>query len=208
MASRRVRRHRRRWQNRRRRARRGGATRIGSTRQLLDGHDTHRVGRSIDSDNATAAGLTCGGAVEVLLQRLDVIPAPLWESLAAGHAVALATVLERALDPGRRSSRRQPVDGSLGTLASIRRCRQKPTRCSNGRAPRSPASSFGDVDVAVEAWDPTPRLLIVGASDLSAALQRQAELIGWSASTMIRSRRCGRRDRAPRSRRRHRGDRP
>ena len=43
----------------------------------------------------------------------------------------------------------------------------------------------GDLDLVIEAWDPTPRVVIVGASDLSAAIERQAELIGWAATTVI-----------------------
>src|SRR5262249_47473380 len=49
----------------------------------------------IDDDDASAAGLTCGGRAELLAQRLDAIPATLWDALAARRAAALITVLGR-----------------------------------------------------------------------------------------------------------------
>ena len=177
----------------------GGAAQpelAAATRELLDDdHDTHRVVRfEIDPGDATATGLTCGGVVEVLLQRLDVIPAPLWDSLAAGRAVALATVLDRPSIPvvvhpdGR-------VDGSLGNSGLDTMVQAEADAMLERPGIEVARLAFGDLDVVVEAWDPTPRLVIVGAADLSAALQRQADLLGWSASTIIHAART----RLPRS---------
>ena len=66
-----------------------------SAAQRLLGSDASQlvVSLDIDSADATAAGLTCGGVVDILVQRLDVIPTQLWDTLAAGRAAALVTVL-------------------------------------------------------------------------------------------------------------------
>ena len=138
----------------------GGAAQpelAAATRELLDDdHDTHRVVRfEIDPGDATATGLTCGGVVEVLLQRLDVIPASLWDSLAAGRVVALATVLDRRSIPivvhpdGR-------VDGSLGNSGLDTTVQAEADAMLERPGIEVARLAFGELDVVVEAWDPTP----------------------------------------------------
>ena len=41
----------------------------------------------------------------------------------------------------------------------------------------------GDLELIIEAWNPAPHLLIVGASDLAVAITRIAETLAWSAAT-------------------------
>ena len=60
---------------------------------LQSGESARRVGIEVDPVDATAAGLTCGGRVEVLVQRLDAMPRRLWDVLAAGRPAALVTAL-------------------------------------------------------------------------------------------------------------------
>jgi hypothetical protein len=43
----------------------------------------------------------------------------------------------------------------------------------------------GDVELVIEGWNPVPHLVIVEASSLSEALTRQAELLGWQATTTV-----------------------
>ena len=43
----------------------------------------------------------------------------------------------------------------------------------------------GPLELVIEAWNPVPRMVIVGASDLSGALTRQVELLGWVATTTV-----------------------
>ena len=45
--------------------------------------------------------------------------------------------------------------------------------------------AVGTQALLVEAWNPIPRLVIVGASDLAVALTRQVELLGWTAATTV-----------------------
>lgn len=47
--------------------------------------------------------------------------------------------------------------------------------------------AVGPLELVIEAWNPVPRLLIVGASDLALALTRQVELLGWTASTTVQA---------------------
>ncbi len=67
---------------------------ITAARRLLGGTAPHLVvSLDVGTVDATAAGLTCGGRVDVLVQRIDVIPRRLWDTLAAGRPAALVTVL-------------------------------------------------------------------------------------------------------------------
>jgi xanthine dehydrogenase accessory factor len=156
-----------------------------ATRQLLSSAHTQRlVTLDIDTTDATAAGLTCGGVVHVLLQRLDVVPEPLWDSFATGRSVALVT----PLDDGRPPVVVHPgggLDGTLGSsgLDTMVQAEAEALLAQPGAGVNR--LHVGALELVIEAWDPTPRVVIVGASDLSAAIARQAELIGWAATTVI-----------------------
>jgi len=45
---------------------------------------------TVPFDDAVTAGLTCGGTADVLLQRLELVPAALWEGLSANAPAVLA----------------------------------------------------------------------------------------------------------------------
>ena len=66
---------------------------VAAGRQLLGesslGHVL--VDTEVAFDDATAVGLTCGGQVNVLVQRLADIPVQLWDEIAAGRPAALIT---------------------------------------------------------------------------------------------------------------------
>lgn len=159
---------------------------VAAAGQLLgsdSSHDTLWV--DIDSADATACGLTCGGRVEILVQRLDVIPTELWDTLAAGRPAALATALGTssaplAIMPGGLTIGALP-ESALDTLAQAEA--EPLLRYPGASAARVP---IGDVELVVEAWNPVPRLVVVGASELSVALTRQVELLGWTATTCAR----------------------
>jgi xanthine dehydrogenase accessory factor len=138
----------------------------------------------IESLDATAAGLTCGGAVDILIQRLDVIPTEFWDTLAAGRPAALVTVLGTDSTP----ILVRPGGAMLGTLGSsgldtMAQAEAEPLLIYPG--PSRTRIRVGPLELVIEAWNPVPRLVIVGASDLATALTRQVELLGWTATTVV-----------------------
>lgn len=152
---------------------------------IVDGamHVTFEL--EIDPADATSCGLTCGGRVEILVQQLNAIPQVLWDTLAAGRPAALVTALGTVASPmvvfpGGATA------GSLGdsALETIAQAEAEPLLTFPGTATARVA--VGRVELVIEAWNPVPRLVVVGASDLSAALTRQVELLGWTASTVVR----------------------
>jgi xanthine dehydrogenase accessory factor len=156
-----------------------------ATKELLgSGRPVEVMTLDIDGGDAAAAGLTCGGVVHVMLQRLDQVPERLWESFAAGRSVALVTPLDTDLHPIVVHADGD-VDGTLGSsgLDTMVQAEAEALLARPGAGVER--LHVGDLELVIEAWDPTPRVVIVGASDLSTAVERQAELIGWTASTVI-----------------------
>lgn len=158
---------------------------IAAARELLDSGRTQSVlSLDIDSGDATAAGLTCGGLVEILVQRLDAIPAQLWDTLAAGRPAALVTALGTDATP-MMVSPGGTTTGTLGEsgLDTIAQSEAEPMLTFPG--PSCTRLKVGPVELVIESWNPVPRLLIVGASELSVSLTRQVELLGWTANTAV-----------------------
>ena len=158
---------------------------IAAARNLLETKASHVVvSLDIESGDATAAGLTCGGAVDILIQRLDVIPTQFWDTLAAGRPAALVTALGTESAP----MVVHPGGALIGTLGSsgldtMAQAEAEPLLTYPG--PSRLRITVGPLELVIEAWNPVPRLVVVGASDLSSALSRQVELLGWTAATTV-----------------------
>jgi xanthine dehydrogenase accessory factor len=132
----------------------------------------------VADDDAENAGLTCGGYVQLLVQRLEDVPAPLWDALATGRPAALATALDGTPgavvhQPGR------PPEGTLGSpdLDELARSTAAPLLARPGH--HLSRAQLDETELLVEAWHPVPTLVVVGASALSDALVAQIGLLGW-----------------------------
>jgi xanthine dehydrogenase accessory factor len=126
---------------------------------------------------ATAAGLTCGGRANAVLQRLDAIPPAFWQALRERRAVAL--VSPPAGEPVLVVPAGAARAGTLGDAeaddlaeaeARARLARSRPL------AERSTESGF-----LIQTYHPRRRLLVVGAADLADAIVEQAALLDWEA---------------------------
>ena len=159
-------------------------TLIDAAQDLLRGDDAlATLGLDIGDDDAERAGLTCGGHVNVLIQRLDQVPLALWDALADGRPAALATALDGSgppsTGPGRRPTGRS--DHPRSTMPPA----PSPSRCWGGRAATSSGPAPATTEIVVEAWHPVPRVVVVGASAMSDAMVAQAGLLGWPAAIVI-----------------------
>ena len=160
---------------------------VAAGRELLNepalGHVL--VDADVAFDDATAVGLTCGGQVNVLIQRLADIPVQLWDEIAAGRPAALVTRIGDGaagmlvVRPG------VAAVGSLGLsgLDELAAAQAEPLLQRPGAS--STRVALGDVEVVIEGWSPVPHLVIVGAATLAEALMRQADLLAWHATTTI-----------------------
>lgn len=171
-------------------------------RQALDdGHSiVERFGYS--EDDAFAIGLTCGGAIDVLIApvrwgsaldrsapgRVRVLAAAV-AAAADGCPTALARVVAGPPElvggallvrPGR------PVTGSFGGPATLDRtvAREAAALLAAGRTTTRTVGAAGTgcgapVTVLVESSLPAPRMLVFGAVDFAAALVRAGRFLGY-----------------------------
>jgi xanthine dehydrogenase accessory factor len=152
-----------------------GAVLSGSLNdQLADLFGTSASGRlvelRVDDLAAGLVGLSCGGNARCLLVSAADLPAELWEQLRHREPVALVTELDGD----------QVVAHTVFTADTIE------------TAPEDIAQLFrrGVSDTAVTPTEvvtvlwPVPKLLIIGAGGIAAALDSAATLLGWHAQTV------------------------
>ena len=146
----------------------------------------------ISDDEAFGVGLTCGGTLEVFVERVDATSWPDLDLVAAeveaDRPVAVATVL-RHPDPavvGRHLVLRPGSAPTVGTLGSPERnaaiAAHAREALADGRSRRlvlAPDGSPGaGLEVFVASHLPRPRLLVFGSTDVAAALARVGRLLG------------------------------
>src|SRR3954470_21472372 len=148
----------------------------------------------ISDDDAFAVGLTCGGILAVYVEKVSRETFPELEDLAAdldaGHAVAVATVIEHP-DPawlGRRVIIHPDSAGVSGTIGSSRAddavrddaigLLASGTNATLTYGPDGERRGEG-MRVFVWAFAPKPRMLVFGAIDFAAAVARVGSFLGY-----------------------------
>ncbi|OBB57095.1 XshC-Cox1 family protein [Mycobacterium sp. 852013-51886_SCH5428379] len=151
----------------------------------------------VSDDDAFAVGLTCGGILDVYVEKIDRSTFPELEEVCAdieaGIPVAVATVIEHP-DPGwigRRllvrpdGSDRPVVTGSVGSARADDAIRDD--ALGQLAAGTSATLTYGvdgqrrgeGMRVFVWAFAPKPRLLVFGAIDFAAAVARAGAFLGY-----------------------------
>ncbi len=146
----------------------------------------------VSDDDAFAAGLTCGGIIDVFVEPLSQRTFPEFETLvedvAAQRPAAVATVIAHpdAEHVGRRLViRLDEVTGSVGSA----RADAAVTDDARGllAAGRSEVLTYGPdgqrrgagTEIFVASYAPRPRLLVFGAIDFAAAVAQQGSFLGY-----------------------------
>ena len=147
----------------------------------------------VSDDDAFAVGLTCGGILDVYVEKVSRATFPelgeIAEDVEAGRPVALATVIEHP-DPawlGRRLVVRPdlPTGGSLGSARADDAVHDDAlgllaagTNATLTYGPDGERRGEG-MRVFVWAFAPKPRMLVFGAIDFAAAVARVGSFLGY-----------------------------
>ncbi|MDV8070745.1 XdhC family protein [Rhodococcus sp. IEGM 1366] len=143
--------------------------------------DTARFGFS--EETAFAHGLTCGGELEVLLERVDKTHYPGFDTvlteISAGRTVTIATPIPE--DPKLERLIRTRADSRNFGMAPMVEAVSKFDRNKTTVGGASLVKLDGPYEgcAFVRCYAPPPRLIIFGAIDFAAALSRVGRLVGY-----------------------------
>ncbi len=147
----------------------------------------------VSDDDAFAVGLTCGGILDVYVERVSPETFPelgaVAADLGAGRPVAVATVVEHP-DPayvGRRAIVRPDDETPLGLGSERMDAAVHDDALGLLAAGRSETLGYGPdgerrgegMRVFVWAFAPKPRMLVFGAIDFAAAVARAGSFLGY-----------------------------
>ena len=145
----------------------------------------------VSDDDAFAVGLTCGGIIDLFVEKVDRDTFPelgdVAEAIAKEQPVAVATVIS---GPPERLGRRlvvwpDRVDGSTGSARLDDAVRDDVRGLLD--AGRNATLHYGvdgqrrgeGLDVFVEAFAPPPRMIVFGAIDFAAAVAKIGSFLGF-----------------------------
>ena len=149
----------------------------------------------VSDDDAFAVGLTCGGILEVFVERVDDERWPDLEGIAASIAaevpVAVATIVRGPAHVGRHLVvRADGVEGSLGTDrldatvgADVLGLLESGTTGFLHYGPDGERLGT-ELEVFVASFAPAPRMYVFGAIDFSAALCRVGKILGFHVTVV------------------------
>lgn len=162
-----------------------------ATTAIADG-DPSLAHFGVSDDDAFAVGLTCGGIIDVFVERVDRSSFPDLDDVAADvlhrRPVALATIVEHPVGSlvGRRLVvRPDDTAGDLGTPQLTRAVANSARALLSAGRSRSlslgPAgeSQGEEVRVFVASFAPPPRLIVFGAIDFASALATAGAFLGY-----------------------------
>jgi xanthine dehydrogenase accessory factor len=148
----------------------------------------------VSDDDAFAVGLTCGGILDVYVEKVDQLTFPelgdIADDVEAGRPVAVASVVEHP-DPawiGRRLVVRPEGGAVHGSLGSARAdAAVADDACGLLAAGHSQTLTYGPdgerrgegMRVFVWSFAPPPRMLVFGAIDFAAAVAQMGKFLGY-----------------------------
>lgn len=144
----------------------------------------------VSDDDAFAVGLTCGGILDVLVQRISIADFPelpdIVDDVSSGVPVAIAMVVS----PGPSLGRRLVIRGG-GVIGSLGSKRLDDAVAADAlgllEAGRTDILHYGadgerrgdELEVFVISFAPPPRMLVFGAIDFAAAVARIGKFLGY-----------------------------
>ena len=164
--------------------------------QVLDSGVPELVHYGYSDDEAFAVGLTCGGELDVFVERVDPATMPafgrLLEDIADEAPVAVATVIDAPSEPGGDPVRGARLlvgldwnDGTLGNeglevaVVDDARGMLQQGRTAERRYGCHGERRLDDVRVFISSFAPRPRMFVFGAIDYATAVARIGHFLGY-----------------------------
>jgi len=159
--------------------------------EIRDGRAPVLQRYGVSDDDAFAVGLTCGGIIDVYVERISPATFPELDDVAAdvrdGRPVAVVTLVdaEDAMRGRRLVVRPESVSGSLGSqrlddaVRDDARGLLEQGRSAVIRYGRDGERRRDDIGVFVASHAPRPRLIVFGAIDFAAAVARIGSFLGY-----------------------------
>ncbi|MDX1659763.1 MAG: XdhC/CoxI family protein [Nitriliruptorales bacterium] len=158
-------------------------------RELLDTGGARIATFGYSDEEAFAVGLTCGGEIDILVERIDPGEQPFMGDVIASieeeEPVAVATVTEGGAPGAKLAVWPDRTAGSLGTegldVAVTDDARGMLDQGVTGvrRYGSSGERRVDDVSVFVASYQPPPQLIVFGAIDFAAAVARIGSFLGF-----------------------------
>jgi xanthine dehydrogenase accessory factor len=145
----------------------------------------------VSDDDAFAVGLTCGGIIDIFVERVSRTTFPelgeVADDIAAGRPVAVATVVdaEPSLRGHRLIVRPDSVAGRLGSqrledaVRDDARGLLEQGLTKTIRYGHDGERRVDDIGVFVASYAPRPRMIVFGAIDFAAAVARMGSFLGY-----------------------------
>ncbi len=170
------------------------------SQEVLAGAAPRRITYGITDEQAFSVGLTCGGEIDLFVERLDRATLPDFDALVAsidaGEPAAVATILDAGAGSGARSDGgagigaklvvwRDRVAGSLGpegldaAVTDDARGLLEQGQTGERRYGPNGERRLDDVGVFIQSFAPRPRMLVFGAIDFAAAVARVGAFLGY-----------------------------
>jgi xanthine dehydrogenase accessory factor len=158
--------------------------------EVVSGGEPRHVRYGISDDEAFAVGLTCGGEIDLFVERIDpgtVFFDDLLSAVEAGEPAATATVISGEGVTVGASMLVTPIGtgGSLGAsgldAAVTDDARGLLEQGTTGQRRYGPNGErrLDDVTVFISSFAPRPKMLVFGAIDFAAAMARIGSFLGY-----------------------------
>jgi xanthine dehydrogenase accessory factor len=158
--------------------------------QVLESGDAVALSYGISDEQAFSVGLTCGGEIDLFVERIDAQRLPAFgqvlDAVRHEEPVATATVVAGPAEPGAKLAVwADRVSGTLGAggldAATTDDSRGLLAQGQTGLRHYGPNGERrqDDVTVFIQSFAPRPRMLVFGAIDYAAAVARIGSFLGY-----------------------------
>ena len=178
---------------------------LAESQGVLTSGEPRLLRLDLGDEDAWEMGLSCAGAVDVLVERVDLSPRPaavvdLYRHTAAEMERGRASCLVRMLrDPARALLVMQDgaTTGSLGDASLDAAARELARQLLPGGTSRTQAIAGDGTEAFFEVHAPPPHIVVVGAGHVSMPLVSLAKLLGFRTTVVDARPRFATRERFP-----------